>query len=207
MLIFIDDSGDPGFKTEEGSSKVFVIALVIFNDPLDAEETALKIKRLKQELKLNEKYEFKFNKCKKDFRVDFLRTVSDCRFIIKAIVMDKSKIYGKNLRQSKESFYNYTIKTALKYNDINNAKIRIDGHGDRKLKQSMTNYLRRELNSSNKKRFEDLKIINSNTSVLIQLADMIAGAIHRSYYDDKTDKDLYKKIIANKIKDEWQFGK
>ena len=207
MLIFIDDSGDPGFKMEEGSSKVFVIALVIFNDPLDAEETALKIKRLKQKLKLNEKYEFKFNKCKRDFRVDFLSTVSDCRFIIKAIVMDKSKIYGKNLRQSRESFYNYTIKTVLKYNDINNAKIRIDGHGDRKLKQSMTNYLRRELNSSNKKRFENLKIINSNTSVLIQLADMIAGAIHRSYYNDKTDKDLYKKIIANKIKDEWQFGK
>ena len=39
MIIFIDDSGDPGFKVEKGSSVVFVIALVIFDDPLDAELT------------------------------------------------------------------------------------------------------------------------------------------------------------------------
>lgn len=36
MLVFIDDSGDPGFKIEKGSSSVFVIALVIFDDDLEA---------------------------------------------------------------------------------------------------------------------------------------------------------------------------
>ena len=41
MLIFIDDSGDPGFKVQKGSSSVFVIALVIFDDNLIAEETVL----------------------------------------------------------------------------------------------------------------------------------------------------------------------
>lgn len=30
MLIFIDDSGDPGFKMDAGSSHFFVIALLIF---------------------------------------------------------------------------------------------------------------------------------------------------------------------------------
>ncbi|MFA5033728.1 MAG: DUF3800 domain-containing protein [bacterium] len=40
MLVFLDDSGDPGFKVEKGSSPVFVIALVVFDDHLDAEETA-----------------------------------------------------------------------------------------------------------------------------------------------------------------------
>lgn len=39
MLIFIDDSGDPGFKLDKGSSKVFVIACVIFDDGLEAEKT------------------------------------------------------------------------------------------------------------------------------------------------------------------------
>lgn len=80
MIIFIDDSGDPGFKVGKGSSEVFVIALVIFDDPLDAEETALKIKRLRQALGHHEKYEFKFNKCSKDFRCKFLSTVADSRF-------------------------------------------------------------------------------------------------------------------------------
>ncbi len=39
MLVFIDDSGDPGFKLDKGSSKFFVISLVIFNDNLEAEKT------------------------------------------------------------------------------------------------------------------------------------------------------------------------
>ncbi|MFA6518596.1 MAG: DUF3800 domain-containing protein [Candidatus Shapirobacteria bacterium] len=48
MLIFIDESGDAGFRIQKGSSAHFVISLVIFDDELDAEETALKIKRLKK---------------------------------------------------------------------------------------------------------------------------------------------------------------
>lgn len=59
MLIFIDDSGDPGFKFDKGSSKIFVIVLIIFDDNLDAEETALKIKRLRQRFKKSERFEFK----------------------------------------------------------------------------------------------------------------------------------------------------
>ena len=61
MLVFIDDAGDPGFKIEKGSSRFFVIACVIFVDNLDAEETALKIKRLRRTLKWADNHEFKFN--------------------------------------------------------------------------------------------------------------------------------------------------
>lgn len=32
MLVFLDDSGDPGFKVGKGSTPCFVIALVIFDD-------------------------------------------------------------------------------------------------------------------------------------------------------------------------------
>ncbi len=208
MLIFIDDSGDPGFKVEKGSSAVFVIALIIFDDPLDAEETALKIKRLKQIMKLNDNFEFRFNKCRKDFRCKFLSTVADSRFRVRAIIMRKDRIYGRELRRSKESFYSYAIKTVLKYHGgtIHDAKIRLDGHGDRLFKNTVSMYLRRELNSPRNKIFKDLKFVDSQKNVLVQLADMVAGAINRSY-SDKDDKNLYKGIIAHKIEDEWKFGR
>ena len=32
MLVFVDESGDPGLKPEQGSSTHFVVALVIFED-------------------------------------------------------------------------------------------------------------------------------------------------------------------------------
>jgi type III restriction enzyme len=44
MIIFIDESGDPGFKTKRGSSAHFVVVLIIFDEEINAEETALKIK-------------------------------------------------------------------------------------------------------------------------------------------------------------------
>lgn len=51
MLVFIDDSGDPGFKINRGSSRYFVIALVIFKDELEAEKTAVAIKELRRSFK------------------------------------------------------------------------------------------------------------------------------------------------------------
>lgn len=46
MIVFIDESGDAGFKIGKGSSTFFVISLIIFDDELEAEETALRIKNL-----------------------------------------------------------------------------------------------------------------------------------------------------------------
>lgn len=50
MLVFLDDSGDPGFKLDRGSSAFFVIACVIFEDKLDAEEVSLIMKRYRRGL-------------------------------------------------------------------------------------------------------------------------------------------------------------
>jgi hypothetical protein len=75
MLVFIDDSGDAGFKLDKGSSKHFVIACVIFDDNLDAEEAALKIKRLRRSLNWRDDHEFKFNKASKTIRLAFLNEV------------------------------------------------------------------------------------------------------------------------------------
>jgi hypothetical protein len=46
MLVFIDDSGDPGFKIGKGSTSHFIISMVIFADELEAEKTAVAIKCL-----------------------------------------------------------------------------------------------------------------------------------------------------------------
>lgn len=39
MLVFIDDSGDPGFKLQKGSSLIFVISCIIFDEELEAEKS------------------------------------------------------------------------------------------------------------------------------------------------------------------------
>ena len=75
MIVFIDESGDAGFKIGKGSSTFFVISLIIFDDELEAEETALRIKKLRKQLKKTDKFEFKFNKCNRIYREKFLQEI------------------------------------------------------------------------------------------------------------------------------------
>jgi len=207
MIIFIDESGDVGFRLKRGSSKTFIIVLIIFDDELEAEETALIIKKFRRSLDKTDRFEFKFNKCSKDIRIGFLQAVRNCKFRIRAIVIEKSKIYSPILRVSKDKFYSYIIKEVLKNNNdtIKNAKIRLDGHGERIFRKNLTTYLRKQLNIGDKAVIKNLRFRDSKADVLIQLADMIAGAIKRAYDSDKTDKKEYIKIIQKRIEDKWEF--
>lgn len=208
MLVFIDDSGDPGFKVGKGSSKTFVIASVIFDDELEAEKIAIKIKELRRELTGKDAFEFRFNKCRRDWRCRFLSTVAPCKFKYRAIIFPKKAISSTELKSNKESFYNYAVKTLLKYHDgrLWNARLRLDGHGTRELRKSFSVYLRRELNKPGQRVFQDLKFRDSEKDVLIQLAEMIAGSIRRYYDAEKDDHAIYRSIILKIRDDEWVFG-
>lgn len=207
MLVFIDDSGDAGFNLEKGSSRIFVIALVIFDDELVAEEVALEIKKLRRELKFPESVEFKFNKSRRAIREKFLNRIKNFNFKIRCLVIDKSLIRSQELRDNKNSFYSYAIKTALAYSDgsILDAKVRIDGSGDRVFRKSFLTYLRRQLNFGQRKIMKNCQLIDSKSNVLVQMADMIAGSIRRSHEDTKGDAKFYKEIIKKHIEDEWNF--
>lgn len=207
MLVFIDDSGDPGFKLDRGSSRFFVIALIIFKDELEAEKTAVAIKELRRSLKFPDYMEFKFHKSSDKVKEEFLGTIKSFDFSIRCLVVDKTLIRSEELKNNKNSFYSYAIKMVLQHsnNEILDAKIKIDGSGDRIFRRSFMTYLRKHLNSAQRKIMKDCKLVDSKESVLIQMADMVAGSIRRSYDTDRSDHRKYKGIIAKHIKDEWPF--
>lgn len=207
MLVFIDDSGDPGFKLDGGSSKFFIIALVIFNDDLEAEKTALAVKELRREVGFPDDAEFKFSKSSKSIREKFLNRVTDFDFKVRAIVFDKSVLYSEELKNNRNSFYSYAIKSVLKNSagSVMNARVKIDGSGDRVFRKTFTTYLRRELNSHEKTIVKNCRLVDSKSNVLVQLADMVAGSIHRFYQPDKSDSTIYKTIIKKHIESEWKF--
>ena len=206
MLVFIDDSGDPGFKLDKGSSTHFVIACVIFDDNLDAEETALKIKRLRRSLNWRDDHEFKFNKTSKDIRLAFLNEIKGCKFRVRAIVADKSIIRSAELRRNKNKFYNYMIKEVLSKSagKITEGRIRLDGHEDRAYKKAATTYFRQQANPGGTL-IKDMKFVNSKNDNLIQLADMVAGSILRTTQGNKTDSKIYLNVIKARVESLWDF--
>lgn len=206
MLVFIDESGDAGFKLDRGSSSHFVIACVIFDDHLDAEETALKIKRFRRSLGRRDDHEFKFNKSSKEVRLGFFTAVEECRFRVRAVVVDKSRVSSGHLKRDKASFHNYFIKSVIEQSSgtIQNARIRIDGRGDREYKRTAGSYFRRQLNGAGDV-VVDVKFVDSSSDALIQLADMVAGAIRRDESNEKRDSADYVSAFRKKIQDIWRF--
>jgi len=197
VLVFIDESGDTGLKIGKGSSRYFVVALVLFEENDEAVACDQRIELLKGELKLSAGAEFKFNKLRKDKRIQFFEAVLPHSFFYFAIIINKDlkKLYGDGFK-IKESFYKYTcglvFQNAKPY--LKNATVVIDGSGSREFKRQFKTYLRRKVG---KGIIGKVKIQSSHTNNLIQLADMVAGAVHRSF-TNKGDKEIYRKMIGAK---------
>jgi hypothetical protein len=195
MLVFIDESGDTGLKIERGSSKYFVISLVLFEDNDEAISCDQRIQLLKRELRLPESFEFKFRRLRKDQRIKFFEAVLPYSFFYFGIVINKEKLYGEGFKV-KESFYKYTCSLvfANAKPHLKDAIIVIDGTGSREFKRQLKTYLRKKIGTSIIKK---VKLQSSEKNNLIQLADMIAGAIYRSL-GEKEDREIYRKMIGQK---------
>ena len=111
QLVFIDDSGDTGFKIGKGSTRFFIIACVFFDDMFIANETELIMNKIKQELHFNKYQEYKFSKTNKKFVIKVLKSVKDFNFYIRAITVDKTLIRSAELKNNKNSFYNPDLIT------------------------------------------------------------------------------------------------
>jgi len=151
QLVYIDDSGDAGFEFAHGSSRFFVIALVIFDDDIDAEETDVIIKKYRRRLGWPPDVEFKFHKTRLAIRIGFLNELRKGNYTVRAILVDKTMFVDSPIRQSKISFYNFIIKEVLIRNkDLHDAQLLIDGKAEHEYRRSLKAYLRQNLNIKNK---------------------------------------------------------
>lgn len=191
QLVFIDDSGDPGVK--DNSSSHFVMAAVVFNDDLIAEEVALSLRKFRRHIGWTDDHEYKFNKTKKEYVKQALRLVSQYDFVVYAVVVNKARFdtMPKNL-------YRDSISELLKVLPLKNAAIKIDGHAG-------TNYAKRAVSQIRKNtivsrgKIADIKFADSKENVLIQFADLVASSVFRSTQTGKADHDDYVDILEKHI--------
>jgi hypothetical protein len=199
MLVFIDESGDAGFKI--GASDYLVIALTIFDDYEEADKCRCAIKQLK--IFNNIKTEYKFSSTKCEHKENFFNEMNNYSFRVRAIVIKKSNIYRDYLRMNPNNFYNFALKQLIIHSGISDARIRIDGKGNQKFIDAAKVYLRKEAPQG---MIHNLKYIDSKKETLIQLSDMIVGGIARQYHKPHlNDSNKYRKIINSKIEDIWHF--
>ena len=199
MLIFIDESGDPGLRIEAGSSKYFIVALVGFDDRDEALAVDDRISQLRQERGFPAEFEFHFAKIKPAYRRMFLKAVAPYNFFYFGIVIDKTKLTRREF-QVKQSFYKFACGLIFEYAKpyLSNAIVVIDETGSIDFRRELKTYLVRRLkNDSGKCFIKKVKTESSTKSNFLQLADMVVGAIARSY-SGKRDSGECRDLIAHR---------
>lgn len=202
MFVFIDESGDPGFKLARGSTEVFVAAMVAFENSEAATATQTAIESVAARLRISD--EFRFNKSRHEVRDAFFKGIEKCAFRVRAIVVKKALIYSPHLRSDKEAFYSFFVRSMLSFDGglLRGATVIIDGSGDRTFKRELKTYLRKRLEPG---ALKDVRFSNSQSDRLVQLADMCAGAIARSYKTDRDFPGRWRAMLRPKTDDVWEF--
>ncbi len=194
---WMDESGDCGFKFSTGSSKFFVLVAVYTSDEISGDDKISEaIKKLKAQHNFTENFEFKFSRSKEKLRKEFFQTVVRLPIEYKAIVVEKSKINSPIFRQQPQQLYCETARMLFYNNNppLEKAVLLID-EAVVKIHHKEFNWVLKNYLSKNT--ISKIKQKSSKKETMIQVADMIAGAISREYnHGDQT----YHKMIEKQEK-------
>lgn len=201
--IFLDESGDLGFK--KASSKWFLFTIAIVSAPRSLERVVKKIWRplKKKHKRLGELHAYHADDITRKRMLKQLSEISDLKVL--CVVLNKQKVYV-DLQNQKNYLYNYTaniLLDRLHTKDMLGPKEPIHLFVDRKdtkkrLRENFINYL----TGSMKKRRDGpfvVELHSSHDNKSLQAVDFISWAIFKKY--ERGDFEFYE-IIKTKITDE-----
>ncbi|MBQ6127325.1 DUF3800 domain-containing protein [Candidatus Saccharibacteria bacterium] len=188
-LVFIDESGNPGIKNEQG--EFVMIAVVILS-----EEEYLKLDSymdgFKRGINWSSDAEFKFVKTRKQVLRDLLLGVSKYNFEIYCLILRKDRTFQID---NSASVYNYMLARLLNLIKQKDLRVLVDGSFGQEHQRKIRTFLRTAL----KYPLRNFKYGNSKSYNGLQLADIISGIIHRRYSEKRDDLNLFQ-LIKDKIK-------
>jgi len=197
-----DESGDTSFNFEKGASRYFVITVIATQSP-DALRNLLD--QLRKESGLVGKYEFGFHKLSAErLRKRVFSALAEADFDAWAILVDKTRLAEAFKGMSGLDFYLYFVAELIaRIPDGKRAggTLILDEYG---YPNQTKDELKRILKARNISHgFRRISIRRSQSEPLIQIADLIAGAIWRR--DTRNDTGAYE-MIEGKIRKLVEYG-
>jgi hypothetical protein len=124
-------------------------------------------------------------------------------FWYSVFALDKSRLTGPDF-QNKTSIYKWTVKLAFEsiFDHLRKATVVFDRCGGREFTRQLKTYLRQAMNEKagnpDHGRIKRVRDDRSASNNLLQMADMVCGAVARSFSAIKTDHDRYRDIIRER---------
>lgn len=206
--IFLDESGDLGFK--KTSSKWFIFTIVLTNNHKKIEKVIKNIRKgLKKKYKLKELHAYHADSVTKHRMLKKLSGLEDLKVL--CIVLNKEKVYI-DLQKQKNYLYNYTANILL--DRLHNKKIiktdepislYIDQKDTKKfIRENFENYLKDNLVKRGNSGKIEIKIKPSHTEKCLQAVDFVSWAIFRKY--ERGDYEYYDEIKDKIIEEKQLFS-
>ncbi|MBC7804840.1 MAG: DUF3800 domain-containing protein [Akkermansiaceae bacterium] len=200
---FVDESGDTGVKLGQGSSDRMVVVLVMFETEEDVQAADKRINALRAELRQSLRFEFHFKDNSNHVRAAFFNAIALLNFGYVAVVVDKDRWADTNADHS--TFYKQTCLDLLEVVRpfLLEATVKLGKSGAKQFWNELASELKRQINAPKVPDKDEPIIIKSvsmqesHTDNLLQMADMICGAVARPYRDGRDRSHEFVKIIAH----------
>lgn len=196
-----DESGDTSFSFRKGASRNFVYALIATENP---DTLRLALDSVRKESRLTESYEFKFHSLTSvRLRQQVFAKLSAADFEAWAIVVDKTILPDPYKVMGSLELYLFFVSELIQKIPVEkrqDARLILDEYGSAK---SLVVGLRRVLKLRDiPKGFKQIVSRRSSSEPLIQIADLVAGAVLRR---DSTREAEYYDTIAGKMHQVYDF--
>ncbi len=206
--IFLDESGDLGFK--EKSSNWFIFTIVLTNNHRKIEKVIKNIRKgLSKKYKLKELHAYHSNAVTKHKMLKKLSELEDLKVL--CIILNKKKVYI-DLQNQKNHLYGYTAnilldrlhnKNIIKTNEP--ISLYIDQKDTKKsIRENFEKYLKDNLKKRGNNGKIEIRIKPSHTEKCLQAVDFVSWAIFRKY--EKNDYEYYEDIKDKIIEENILFS-
>jgi len=174
-------------KLGAGSSDLFILTAVLFQDREEAVRCNEHIASLRAAHRLPERYEFHFHRESRRRRKEFLTGVARFEFLSFAAVVEKPRLNAPRYNpafQFKESVIKYAVgivfEMAKPY--LNGASVVIDASGSKEFGNQLARYLKMRIRDEEDRRFiKKVRTARSSGDSLLQLADMVSGSLWQAF--------------------------
>lgn len=194
-LLFLDESGDTGFKFERGSSRLLVACLVGFDSDGEYAKSSAALAVLRTQLRWDPSREFKFSAMNHRLKAQAIEAAGAGEFWFHAFALNKPKLWDNALRNKHQMYrkvVGWLFENAVA--DASGSHIVLDRCGNRDFYRMIHSQVRFSCVAAKQPpptQFEDKE---SHESDGLQIADLVVGAVARLYSRKPNCHDLYSQI-------------
>lgn len=190
--IFFDESGTPSLGDAD-QQPYFIVSAILVDGKRPTVAIQKKFIGLRAELGKREDFEFKASKLKRKEYENVLTGLGTMDFEFISVCFVKKRLTGEGFKYP-TVFYKYAFKflTSNVLDYVNHANLRFDTYGGKGsiFEKEFFEYIEKQNMGYAQSRVKQLEMVDSRGDSIVQLADLICGAVKRSAEGDNGLLDL-----------------